>query len=74
MYIEGGDVMYKYNDIVSPFCINSNDLNDNFIMNLSNDVTYIKILGEYKLSKRDFDNFVVYSNVSIIDVFDVEDF
>lgn len=66
--------MYKCNDIVSPFCVRSNDVNTHFIMNLSSDVTYIKIIGEYKLSKRDFDDFVVYSNVSVIDVFDVEDF
>jgi len=66
--------MNCFDNILTPFCINKEDFNDDFIMNLSSNITYIKVLGEYKLSKHDFNNLVVYSNVNVIDVYDVDDF
>lgn len=58
---------------VSPFCVNCDDFNLDFIMNLGC-VAYLKIVGNYSLSKSDYDNLVIYSNVVYVEVYDVLDF
>lgn len=62
------------NSKISPFCVNKESFNSDFIKSLSSDITYIKVVGDYKLSKTMFDNLIVFTNVDTIDVYDVEDF
>lgn len=59
--------------ISSPFCVNKDNFNKEFIMNLG-DIKYLKIVGNYTLTKQDYNNLVVYSNVDIVDVYDTEEF
>lgn len=59
---------------MSPFCVNFKDFNKDFIKSLPSSVSYIKIDGEFILTKELFDFLVVYSNVSCIDVYDIDDF
>lgn len=60
------------NDL-SPLCVLKQDFNYDFITNLGNQ-SYLRIIGDYCLTKSDYDNLVIYSNVSCIDVNDIEDF
>ena len=59
-------------NVLSPFCVNKDDFNIDFIMNL--DATYLRINGNYTLTKSDYDNLLVYSNVNMVDVYDISDF
>ena len=59
---------------ISPFCVDYKKFNKEFIKSLASSVTYIKIDGEFVLTKELFDYLVVYSNVNTLDVFDIEEF
>lgn len=59
---------------MAPFCVDMNSFDSSFIKNLSSDVSHIKVIGNYKLSKSMYDDLVVYTNVDTIDVYDVDDF
>ena len=58
---------------LSPLIVSKNEFNKEFIQNLT-DEKYIKIVGNYKLTKKDYNNLLLYSNVEIIEVEDIEDF
>ena len=59
--------------IENPLCVNLKDFNIDFIMNLK-DTTHLKIEGKYTLTKEDYDNLVIYTNVIYIEVYDIENF
>jgi len=61
------------NKIMTPLIVPKNEFNKEFIENL-NDEKYIKIIGNYKLTKKDYDNLLLYSNVQTIEVQDTEMF
>ncbi len=65
--------MNNCKSLVSPFCVDKDKFNFDFIMSLG-DIDYLKIVGDYTLTKRDYDNLVVYSNVSVLDVYDIDNF
>ncbi len=58
---------------LTPLYVKKEDFNEKYIKNI-NEETEIKILGKYKLTKKDYDNFLVYTNIEKIEVYDMEDF
>lgn len=60
--------------LISSFCVSCDEFNESYIRNLDNSITCLRILGEYKLTKHDYDNLVVYTNVNVLYVYDVCDF
>ena len=61
------------NEIISPLIVEKNEFNLQFIQNL-NETKNIKITGNYKLTKKDYDNLLLYSNIEMVEVEDIEDF
>ena len=59
--------------IITPLIVPKNEFNIDFIQNL-NDERYIKITGDYKLTKNDYNNLLLYSNVQTVEVQDTEMF
>lgn len=55
----------------NPLIVEKNNFNINFIKNLGT-TKYLKIVGDYKLTKKDYDNLVIYSNVEFVDVKEIE--
>ena len=47
---------------IAPFCVDMNSFDSGFVKNLSSDVSHIKVIGNYKLSKSMYDDLVVYTN------------
>lgn len=62
------------NKNISSLCVHSSLFNREFIKSLDKKITNIKIQGEFCLTKKLYDDLVVFTNVSVIDVYDVEDF
>lgn len=61
------------NNIETPLIVEKDKFNLEFIQNLKN-TEYIQILGNYKLTKKDYNNLIIYSNIKKIDVYDKEEF
>ena len=61
------------NKNTSPLIVPKNIFNKEFIENLENQ-KYIKIEGNYKLTKEDYNNLLLYSNVQMVEVCDTENF
>ena len=57
----------------TPLIVPKEILDIDFISKIQNE-KYIKIDGIYKLTKNDYNNIIVYTNVEKIDVYDIEDF
>ena len=58
---------------LTPLIVQKNVFNLDFIKTLGK-TKYLKIDGEYKLTKKDYYNLVAYTNVEILDVYDMEEF
>lgn len=58
---------------LAPLCVKKEDFNEKYIKNI-NEETEIKILGNYTLTKKDYDNLLVYTNIEKLEVYDMEDF
>ena len=61
------------NKNISPLIVSKEAFNKEFIQNLT-DEKNIKIVGNYKLTKEDYNNLLLYSNVEMIEVEDTETF
>lgn len=61
------------NENQTPLIVKKEILDIDFIERIQNE-KYIKIDGNYKLTKKDYDNLIVYTNVEKIDVYDIENF
>lgn len=59
------------NKQITPLIVDKKEFDLEFVQNLK-DEKYIKITGNYKLTKKDYNNLLVYSNVEIIEVQDTE--
>ena len=57
----------------SPLTVDKNNFNKEFIKNLK-EQKYLKILGNYTLTKKDYDNLLVYTNIETLEVENIEDF
>ena len=58
---------------ITPLIVPKNEFNLELIQNLEEE-KYLKITGNYKLTKEDYNNLLLYSNIELIEVEDVEDF
>lgn len=56
----------------TPLCVKKEEFNEKFIKNIK--TQHVKILGNYTLTKKDYDNLLVYTNVEKLEVYDMEDF
>ena len=61
------------NNNITPFIVPKEKFNVKLIQNLK-DQKYIKIIGEHKLTKEEYNNLLLYTNVQTIEVDDFEDF
>ncbi len=61
------------NNNITPFIVPKEKFNVKLIQNLK-DQKYIKIIGEHKLTKEEYNNLLLYTNVQTIEVDDLEDF
>ena len=61
------------NNNISPLIVPKEKFNLKFIQNLTEEKN-IKIIGNYKLTKEDYNNLLLYSNIETIEVSDVDDF
>ena len=61
------------NKNIAPLIVPKEQFNLEFIKNL-NDETNIIITGNYTLTKEDYNNLLLYTNIDQVEVNDVEDF
>ena len=59
--------------LLTPLIVQKNAFNLDFIKTLGK-TKYLKIEGEYTLTKKDYNNLIAYTNVEILDVYDMEEF
>lgn len=59
--------------LLTPLIVQKNAFNLDFIKTLRK-TKYLKIEGEYTLTKKDYNNLIAYTNVEILDVYDMEEF
>ena len=57
--------------LLTPLIVQKNAFNLDFIKTLGK-TKYLKIEGEYTLTKKDYNNLIAYTNVEILDVYDNE--
>lgn len=61
------------NNNITPLIVSKEQFNLDLIQNLKEE-KYIKITGNYKLKKEDYNNLLLYSNIDVVEVDEVEDF
>lgn len=59
------------NNNIAPLIVPKNEFNLEFIQNLG-ETKYLKIEGDYRLTKRDYDNLLLYSVVQKVEVEDMD--
>lgn len=61
------------NNNITPLIVPKEKFNINFMQNLNDEKT-IRITGNYTLTKEDYNNLLLYTNIELVEVNDVEDF
>lgn len=63
----------KNESIITPLTVQSKDFNTKFIQNLKEE-KYLKILGNHTLSKEEYNNLLLYTNLEKLEVEEIDNF